>query len=89
MGKKKNLEEIKKEIKKIVSEIVEIPESELDESANFQDLGVDSMMALEIVASIEKKLKIVVPEEEIPKITSLEKIYELIENLIAKKQVKK
>ncbi|MBN2119929.1 MAG: acyl carrier protein [Candidatus Omnitrophica bacterium] len=72
-------EQIKKEIKKAVSEIVEMPESELRDDASFADeLGVDSMMALEIVASIEKKYKVTIPEEEIPNIRSLENVYEVV-----------
>jgi acyl carrier protein len=50
---KNNFEEIKKEVKAKVAEIAEIPEEKLTEDAKFvEDLGVDSMMALEIVASI-------------------------------------
>lgn len=76
-------EQIRKEIKKKVAEITEIPEEKLKEEAKFvEDLGVDSMMALEIVASIEKKYKVVIPEEEIPKIRSLQEIYGLLEKLI-------
>lgn len=77
---KKISDEIKKEVKKKVSEITEITEDKLKEDAKFvEDLGVDSMMALEIVASIEKKYKIVIPEEDIPKISSLGDVYALLE----------
>jgi len=77
---KNNFEEIKKEVKAKVAEIAEIPEEKLTEDAKFvEDLGVDSMMALEIVASIEKKYKVTVPEEDIPKIRSLKDIYDLLE----------
>lgn len=73
---------IKQEIKTLVSEITEIPEEELKEDASFfEDLGVDSMMALEIVASIEKKYKLVIPEEKIPTIRSLEDVYRLFDEL--------
>ena len=79
MGKN-NFNKIKKEVRKLVSEIIEMPEEKLSEDAKFvEDLGVDSMMALEIVASIEKKYKIVVSEEGIPKIRTLNGIYELLE----------
>ena len=71
---------IKKEVKQKVSEITEIPEDKLLEDAKFvEDLGVDSMMALEIVASLEKKYKVTVAEEEIPKMRSLKDIYALLE----------
>ncbi|MFH1460740.1 MAG: acyl carrier protein [Candidatus Omnitrophota bacterium] len=75
-----NFETIKKEVKTLVSEITELPEEDLKENAQFiEDLDVDSMMALEIVASIEKKYKISIPEEEIPNLGSLNKIYDLLQ----------
>ena len=79
------LEETKKNIKAIVAEILEVPESKLSDDARFfEDLNVDSMMALEIVASIEKKLKIIIPEEDIPKLRSLKDVYEALDRLKAK-----
>ncbi len=73
-------DEIKKEVKKKISEITEVSEDKLNEDAKFvEDLGVDSMMALEIVASIEKKYRIVIPEGDIPKISSLKDVYGLLE----------
>ncbi|MFH2137940.1 MAG: acyl carrier protein [Candidatus Omnitrophota bacterium] len=75
-----NFEDTKKAVKTMVAEIIEIPEEELTDAAEFvDDLGVDSMMALEIVAVIEKKFKVTIPEEEIPNISSLQKIYDLLQ----------
>lgn len=77
-----NFEAIKNEIRKKISEITEISEEELKDEARFsEDLGVDSMMALEVVAAIEKLYKISVPEEEIPNIRSVGDIYELVKKL--------
>ena len=76
---KVNFDKVKEEVKKIVSKITEIPESELKDDADFtKDLGIDSMMALEMVAAIEKKYKVAIPEEEIPNITSLNSIYDIL-----------
>jgi acyl carrier protein len=75
-----NFDELRKEIKNKVSEITEISEDKLTDEAKFvEDLGVDSMMALEIVASVEKKYKVTIAEEDIPKIKSLKDIYKLLE----------
>ena len=80
-----NFEEIKKEIRKLIPEIAEIPEEEIKDDARFaEDLGIDSMMALEVVASIEKKYKVVIPEAEIPNIRSLQNVYELLGKLLNK-----
>ena len=85
MAKEIDFKEIKKEVKKIVSEIAEIEEEQLKGNAQFaEDLGIDSMMALEIVAKLEKKYRVVIPEEEIPKIRSLDNVYELLQSLLGK-----
>ena len=82
MGEK-NFEQIKKEVKSIISEIIEVPESKLTEEARFvEDLDVDSMRALEIVASIEKKYKVAIPEDQIRTLRSLKNIYDLLEESI-------
>ena len=90
MAKKKiDFEKLKEEIKKIVSEVSEVPQEQLKEDARFvEDLGIDSMMALEIVANIEKKYKVVIPEEEIPKIRSLKDVYDIMEKLLKTKKGK-
>lgn len=81
-----DFESIKKEVKAIVAEIAEMGVGEISDEALFaEDLGIDSMMALEIAATIEKKYKVVIPEEQIPSIKSLKNIYELLEKLINKK----
>lgn len=86
MNKKKvNFDKIKKDVKRIISEITEVPEDELKEDADFtSELGIDSMMALEMVAAIEKKYKIVIPEEDIPNIRSLKNIYSILEKSLKK-----
>lgn len=82
---KKSLEEIKKEVKELICEITEIPQKDLKEDAKFvEDLGIDSMMALEIVASLEKKYRITIPEDDIPLVRSLGSVYGLLEKLFKK-----
>jgi len=81
--KKLDFEEVKKEVKNSIAEITEVPLDKLTDDAKFvEDLGIDSMMALEIIASLEKKYRVVIPEEEITKIRSLNNIYELLEKLL-------
>ncbi|MDP2922871.1 MAG: acyl carrier protein [Candidatus Omnitrophota bacterium] len=77
--------DFKTEIKKLVAEIAERPVEEIRDDAKFaEDLGIDSMMALEIIASIEKKYKVVIPEAEIPNIRSLQNVFDLVEKLFKK-----
>lgn len=68
-------DKIQNEILEIISQIIEVPKEKLKaESDLFKDLGVDSLKAIEIVATIEKKYKIQIPEEEIPKIRTIAQV---------------
>ncbi|MDD4910109.1 MAG: 3-hydroxyacyl-ACP dehydratase FabZ [Candidatus Omnitrophica bacterium] len=69
------------EIAELVSEIIEIPADKIDPDKDFADLEVDSMKGLEIVAALERRFKITVPETEIPKARTLNKVIELARNL--------
>ncbi len=68
------VENIEKEITSIVAEVTELEEDEIWEKRDadfFKDLEIDSLLALEILALLEKKYKIQVPEEKLVDITSL------------------
>jgi acyl carrier protein len=80
MGTKVLSDKLKTELKQMISEIAEIEEEEITDKALFaEDLGIDSMMALEIVAKIEKTYKLTIPEEKIPTIRCLKDVYALFE----------
>lgn len=73
------------EIRAIIAEIVEVEPEKITPQASFvEDLGMDSMMALEILASIEKKYKIKIPEENLTKITNLNKVVAIAEKFLNK-----
>ncbi len=74
-------DDLEKDVRRIIADIVELPEDRIKPDARFvEDLGMDSMMALEILASIEKRFKIQVPEEYLTKMTNLRDTIELIKN---------
>ena len=73
-----NTNNLNQDVKKLIADIIEMEPSQIDPAANLvEDLGMDSMMALEILAAIEKKYKIKLPEEELPKITTVNRAVEL------------
>ena len=79
---------VEKDIRAIVAEVLEEdnPES-IDGAAHFvKDLGMDSMMALEILAAIEKKYRIVLPEDTLPKFTSLNHTVKIVKEVLDKKK---
>ncbi len=78
---------ITQEIIEIVSTVLEKKPNEIPLDAHLiQDVGADSMMALEILAAMEKKYKIIVPEDKLKEMTTINKIIALVES--AKKKGK-
>jgi acyl carrier protein len=70
------------EVRKMISEIIEVPEKELTPDADFfNDLGIDSLKAIEIVAAFEKKYRIVIPENDIPNIRNLRQVVKYTEKI--------
>ncbi len=75
-------EGFEEELKNLVSDIIEVPaEKLLPEADFFDDLQVDSLKAIEIVAAFEKKFRIIVPEQDIPKIRNLKQLTEYTKNI--------
>ena len=74
--------DIGKEIKALVSKVIKIPEEKLSESANlFTDLGVDSLMGVEIFAALDKKYQIDIPEFKLKDIQTLGDIVNLVKEV--------
>lgn len=68
-----NDKQLECDIREIIAKIVEIDPEKITLEAKFvEDLGMDSMMALEILAAIEKKYKIQIPEDKLMRLTNLQ-----------------
>lgn len=77
--------DVEKDIRALVAEILETEPEEVQIDAHFvKDLGMDSMMALEILAGIEKKYRVAIPEEMLPKFTDLRTTVNLVRDLLKK-----
>jgi len=74
MGQKQaSAEDIRKEVRKLVAEITERAPEEISDTALFiEDLGIDSLMAIEMLVAMDKKYKIQIPEEEFRAIKNVE-----------------
>ena len=67
-------------IRSMIAEIAERDEEEIKGDLSFvEDLGFDSMMALEILAKLEKQYKIKIPEEELTKLDNLNQTVALVQ----------
>ena len=67
---------LKDELREIITEVTEI--EDIPEETPFADLGIDSMMAIEIVADVEKKYDITISEEELAELTHLRAVYDKV-----------
>ena len=77
---------VETDLRELVATILEVEPDTIDEQASFvKDLGMDSMMALEILASIEKKYKIIIPEATLAKFTSLSQTIKIVQEMLNKK----
>jgi acyl carrier protein len=85
MGTNVDVERIRSEVKKLISDIIEVPEEELAGDVAFEDLGVDSLMGLEIVAHIEKKYRVQIPEENLQRVRTLNDTLALVNEFVEKR----
>ena len=79
-------DEIRKEVRRLVAEITERSPEEVSDTALFQeDLGIDSLMAIEMLVAVDKKYRIQVPEEEFAAIKNVNDAVALVERHLAAK----
>ncbi len=67
-------------LREIIAEVSEV--DEIPDETPFEDLGIDSMMAIEIVAEVERTYKLSIPEDELKEMTCFNAVYELVRRKI-------
>jgi acyl carrier protein len=66
-------ESIRSEIKRLIAAVTERDPEEVPDEASFaEELGVDSLMAMEVMVAMDKKFRIDIPEEEFLKATNVD-----------------
>ena len=82
--KQSKADEIRAEVIKLVAEITERAPEEIADTALFiEDLGIDSLMAIEMLVAVDKKYRIQVPEEEFAAIKNVNDAVALVERHVA------
>jgi acyl carrier protein len=76
-------EELREKLREIVAEVAEI--DEVPDDTPFKDLGIDSMMAIEIIADVERNYQIKIPEEELETISDLDSVVALVQQKLEAK----
>jgi acyl carrier protein len=67
---------LKEQLRALVAEIAE--KDEIPDGASFKDLGIDSMMGVEIVAAIERQYQIKVADDELAGFKDLAGAYAIV-----------
>lgn len=70
---------VREEVRKRVAELTENEPSEVTDDADFMDeLGVDSLMAIELMVALDKEYKIDIPEDEFRQIKNVNQAVEVV-----------
>jgi acyl carrier protein len=78
---------VEKEIVSIISDVSGLDAEDITPEKNFfKDLEVDSIKAIEITVAIEKKFKVSIRDEDVPKITTVKEAVELVNSLLNQKR---
>ena len=68
---------LKEELRSLIAEIAEI--DDVPDTISFKDLGIDSMMGVEIVAAIERKYQVKIDDSELVEVTTLNNSMALVQ----------
>jgi acyl carrier protein len=80
------IEDVEKTVISIISEVSGLDEEDIKLDSNLvKDLEIDSIKAIEIAVAVEKKFKVSIRDEEIPKIITPNQIIALTKMLLAQK----
>lgn len=78
----------KDDLRVIVADVLDVDEDLVTDDAHFgEDLGADSLLALEVMVILEKRYEVKLAESELLELTSLQKVYDLLERKISEAAV--
>lgn len=72
------MQELELELVGKIAELAEIPPERVQRDVPLKELGVDSLMVLELVAFLERRTRCEIAESEIPKVRTLADILERV-----------
>ena len=78
-------EQIRLTIKHLIAQVIEREPDEIPDTASFrEELGVDSLMAMEVMVAVDKKFHIDIPEEEFSAATNVEEAVATVKRYLPK-----
>jgi acyl carrier protein len=72
-------DKVREEVRNRVAELTETDPSGVSDTADFiEELGVDSLMAIELMVALDKEYKIDIPEEEFREIRNVDQAVDVV-----------
>jgi acyl carrier protein len=81
-------DELTERILKVIATSKRIPVEQVTIDSEFQQLGIDSMDAVEILFALENEFDINIPDEDVRHVRNVRQMAEGVEKLIADKAAK-
>jgi len=79
-------DELTKRVIAIMAETQHMPEEKFELEKSFQDLGIDSLDAINILFAVENEFDINVPDEAVKEIKTVQGVVEGVRKLVEMKQ---
>lgn len=74
-----------KEVTRCVGDVLQTPSENIDPDASLlEELGMDSVLAIDVAGALERRFKIRVPEEFLGEFGSVREIVAIVERLMLK-----
>jgi acyl carrier protein len=79
-------DEVKVQIKTMVCELLEVEENEVLDTSSFVDeFEMDSLLAIELVAALEKRMDLKIDQEDMRRMVNLEGVYEVVREAVGRR----
>jgi acyl carrier protein len=81
-------DELIERVRKVIATSKRIPEEQVTVDSTFEELGIDSMDAVEILFALENEFDINIPDEEVKSVRNVLQMAQGVERLLAAKSAK-
>jgi len=78
-------EQLTQRVLKVIAATKRIPPEQVTADSEFQQLGIDSMDAVEILFALENEFDISIPDEEVRNVRNVREMVEGVDKLVAAK----
>ena len=78
-------DELIERVRRVIAASKRIPEEQVTVDSSFEELGIDSMDAVEILFALENEFDISIPDEEVKTVRNVRQMAEGVERLQAAK----